>query len=285
MLLYTISDARLQRSPGCAPFHEWLLADRTIWLRFFRTSTGYLLRFPDLADFEISADGLRVQCWPAPDVSEGTIEHLFLNQVTPLTLSRQHKLVFHASAVEVVSGAIAFMGGTGRGKSTLAASFATQGVRFLTDDGLQLEETENGYSVLPSHPSIRLWDDSLNILVDRDVQLAPPVQYTEKVRILAGEGLSYCEEPRPLRRVYFLGKGTAQEPVFERLSARNAVIELVRHSFLLDIEEREMLAYHFDQLARLARLPLFYRLDYPRKYEDLARVRASVLEQAGGEAL
>jgi hypothetical protein len=71
-----------------------------IWTEFHRANGGYLLRFPELGDFQVSADGLTVTCFPAPRVSDATSEHLYLNQVLPLVLSKLGKLVFHASAVE-----------------------------------------------------------------------------------------------------------------------------------------------------------------------------------------
>jgi ABC-type multidrug transport system fused ATPase/permease subunit len=103
-------------------FHHWLLPDGTLWLQFYRTPAGYLLRFTDLAEFEISADGQTIACWPSAEISDGTIQHLYLNQVLPLALSQQGKLVFHASAVQIGAGAVAFMGPSGRGKSTAILS-------------------------------------------------------------------------------------------------------------------------------------------------------------------
>ena len=64
----------------------------------------------------------------------------------------------------------------------------------------------------------------------------------------------------------------------------DALVELVKHSFLLDIEERAMLAAHFDELSALAGLPIYYRLDYPRRYEDLAAVRLAIIEHAKQES-
>src|SRR5688572_17324577 len=122
-----------------APFHGWSFPDGTPWTAFYRTSSGLLLRFPDLADFEVSADGRHVTCAPVPGISPATIEHLYLNQVLPLALSKLGKLVFHASAVDAGGGAVAFLAASGRGKSTLAAGFAVNGHQFLTDDGLVLE--------------------------------------------------------------------------------------------------------------------------------------------------
>lgn len=263
-----------------APFHEWAFPDGTLWTLFFRTAAGYLLRFPDLADFTVSPDGREVSVYPALGVSDQTIEHLYLNQVLPLALSRQFKLVLHASAVEIGNFAVAFLGVSGRGKSTLAASFSTGGCRFLTDDGLQLDKTAGGYLIQPSHPSIRLWDDSRQALIPDTAPAAPAVDYTPKSRLLAGDKVAHCDAPRPLRCMYFLGEGDTETVSIEPVGGRDAMIELVRHTFLLDIEEREMLLHQFGQLTELARLPMFFRLNYPRQYAMLAQVRDAVIRHS-----
>ena len=79
-------------------------------------------------------------------------------------------------------------------------------------------------------------------------------------------------------------KGSPDTVEFELLSPSEALIELVKHSFLLDIEEQAVLAQHFDRLARLVSRPIFYRLDYPRRYEALAQVRQAIIEHATEES-
>lgn len=276
---YRLLPAHLQMPRDDTPFHEWVFPDGSVWTQFYRTDTGYLLRFPDLADFQVSADGLSVTCYPAPEVTDETPRHLYLNQVLPLVLSKSGKLVFHASAVEIADGAVAFVATSGRGKSTLAASFATSGFRFLTDDGLVVEACGNGYQVLPSHPSIRLWEDSQEALV-AGATTAPPLHFTLKARFLAGADIVFCDQPRPLRRVYFLGDGSAPALTFQRMSATEALVEWVKHSFMLDVEEQPMLAAHFDQVAKLANQPIYYRIDYPRRFDELERVRQAIVEHA-----
>jgi hypothetical protein len=214
-------------------------------------------------------------------VSDEATRHLYLNQVLPLALSRQGKLVFHASAVAVAGNAIVFAAESGKGKSTLAASFATSGSPFLTDDGLVIEERAAEYWVAPSHPSIRLWDDSQEALVRLGAPTAEPVPFTSKTRFLAGDEIPFCDEPRPLRRVYFLGDGTSARVSIEQVSKSDALIELVRHSFLLDIEARELIAAHFDRLSRLVAAGICFKLDYPRTYVSLPDVRQAVLEHVG----
>ncbi|MCU0836214.1 MAG: hypothetical protein MUC77_17570 [Chromatiaceae bacterium] len=285
MIELQMAAARPQPPAHVRPFHTWSFPDGTLWTEFYRLEGGYRLRFPDLADFEVSADGRLVTCLPAPGISEATSQHLYLNQILPLVLSKQGKLVFHAAAVEVGDGAIAFVAESGRGKSTLAASFAVSGHRFLTDDGLVVESGADGFEILPSHPSIRLWEDSEAALIPPAAGRAPPVSYTSKARLLAGDDLVFCDAPRALRRVYFLGDGSAGELAIQPLSAAQALVEWVKHSFLLDIEERPRLASHFDQVAGLANRPIHFRLDYPRRFGDLPRMRQAIIEhvQCEGE--
>ena len=280
---FSLESARPQVPLTELPFHEWTFPDGTLWTQFFRSDVGYLLRFPDLADFQVSPDGLSVTCSPAPDVTDTTPHHLYLNQVLPLMLSKQGKLVFHASAVEIADGAVAFVAESGRGKSTLAASFAISGFRFLTDDGLVVEVSGRRYQALPSHPSIRLWEDSEAALIPPGAETAPALEFTSKSRFLAGDAIAFCDQPRPLRRVYFLGDGRASEITFQRMNAAEALVEWVKHSFLLDVEEKPLLASHFDEVAKLANQPIYYRLDYPRRFEDLVRVREAVAEHATEE--
>lgn len=284
-MAYTLLETRMQGPVAAAPFHEWAFPDGTLWTQFFHAGDGYLLRFPELADFSVSGSALAVTCYPAPDVTRDTCDHLYLNQVLPLVLSKQGKLVFHASAVALEGGAVAFLGASGRGKSTLAASFAASGSRFLTDDGLVVEPDGTGFRILPSHPSLRLWQDSQEALMAPDAKTAPPIAYTAKARFLAGIGLAFCAQARPLRRAFFLDDGTAAQVTVEPLSAAQALVEWVKHSFLLDPEEKPALASHFDQVATLAGRVRCFRLDYPRRFEELARVRQAIVQQLQEEGV
>jgi hypothetical protein len=258
--------------------NEWPIPGGGVFLGLYRTEHGYLLRFPGLAEYEVSEDAARVDCYPTADLAEAAAEHLYLNQVLPLVLGKRGNFVFHASAVEVHGVAVAFAAASGRGKSTLAASFAVNRQRFLTDDSLVLEEDGDDYLVLPSHPSIRLWRDSEQALLPSGAEQAPALPFTPKSRFLAGDAIPYRDSAIPLGRICFLGEGSAGEIRLESLTPANAFLELVRHSFLLELEEPTLLASHFDRITRLARHPIFFRLDFPRRYEVLPRVRETLID-------
>lgn len=286
MTEFSLLAARAPQALTLEPYHRWSFADGGEWTAFYRVPTGYLLRFPDLADFHVSPDGRNVTCTPVPGLSRPTIDHLYMNQVLPLALSRSGRHAFHASAVEIAGDAVAFLAESGRGKSTMAANFAVHGYRFLTDDGLVIErdtersDTSSAFIAHPSQPAIRLWDDSQTALLSDDADRAPAVDYTTKGRFLAGADFVHCDQPRPLRVAYFLGAGTAKEVTFARLREAEALIEWTKHAFLLDLDDRALMSAHFEHLAALANGVPAYRLDYPRRFEDLAALRETIVGHA-----
>ena len=259
-------------------FHEWKAPGGTTWAQFYRLEIGYLVRFPTLADFEVGLIDDCVVCHPVPGVDSHVCEHLFLNQVRPLALSDKGKLVFHASAVEIGDGAVAFLGASGRGKSTLAASFATSGYRFLTDDGLLLEPSGDRFMVQPSDGSVRLWGDSRAAITKPGIASAPALPYTPKERLLAGDEIQFCREPRPLVRAYLLGETPIAHPAMRSIKGAEALVEWVKHSFLLDLQKRTLLASHFDQVARLVACVECFVIEFPRRYEDLPRLRQFITD-------
>ena len=194
--------------------------------------------FPELADFEVSADGTEVTAHPVADVDEATVEHLYINQLVPLALSRQGKPAFHASVVTVPGGAVAFLGKTGMGKSTLAASFALRDAAFLTDDALLIEESGGRCFAEPSHASLRLWEDSVEALIAPDTAKAAAISFSTKARLLAGSTLTYVEEPQPLLAAFALDWDDAETITIDELAGLDRYMAWLENSFLLDIEDK-----------------------------------------------
>lgn len=275
--------ARDQIPVNSPPYQRWTQPNGAPFVLFYRTPLGYLLRFPDNADFEITAGNLAVTCAPVPGVPFATCEHLYLNQVAPLVHAGNGKLVLHGSAVVIKGTAMAFIAESGRGKSTIAAAFAVDGCPFLTDDGLQLDFEAAGYLVVPSHPSIRLWEDSHEALLPADASTSPPVHYTSKSRFVAGSELEYRDRSAPLGRIYCLGPGGADAIVIRRMPPSDAVDTLLHHSFILDIEDKLRLGAHFARLASLANVVACFHLDYPRCYSELPRVLTAIRAHAATE--
>ena len=276
MIRYTLMSARSQPVLKATPFHRYTFEDGTVWTEFYRSGEGYLLRFPELADFEVSADGTEVIAHPAAATDEATVEHLYINQLVPLALSRQGQPAYHASVVTVPGGAVAFLGKTGMGKSTLAASFALNEAAFLTDDALLVEESDSGCRAMPSHASLRLWDDSVEALVDERIAKASAINYSSKARLLAGEALTYCEEPQALLAAFMLERQGAQDVTIRALTGLDRYMAWLGNSFLLDIEDHDLLSKHFEWTHRISSAVPTFALDYPRDYGILLDVQNAV---------
>jgi len=283
--LLPTQEARLE---SVSWFHHWSLPNDDVWLSFARQGSGYLLHFPDLADFVISANAKDISCYPAPGIPLETVRHLLLDQVIPLALSKSGKRVLHSSAVVAPGGAIAFIGMTGMGKSTLTASFIKRGFPLLTDDCLLLEEKERHLYGVPSYAGLRLWDESLSVLFPDEPMGSQVAHYTDKKRLdLSGGQLSFCSNPILLQRMYVLDspqqKGDTKTISITPLTPREALLELISYSFKLDIADREFLKQEFEYLCNLATLPLFHRLIFPRDLSLLPIVEEAILENLNTE--
>ena len=134
------------------------------------------------------------------------------------TLLRQRGLfVLHGSAVAKDGAAVAFLGGSGWGKSTLAAAFAERDYHFLTDDMLVLDMSGERPLVLPGHRFIRLHTDAASRFVEEIDALPTVSSYTTK-RVRAVERAS--EEAFPLEKVYVLDTASAEAHAVEALGGR-----------------------------------------------------------------
>lgn len=117
---------------------------------------GYRLRFYGVCDFEI-AEHLRVVRVRLMGAAAGRLAALlFSGSAMAWLLRLAGDCVLHASAVEVGGAALALAGGSGTGKSTLAAWLCAAGAVCITDDVLRLQPTGRGFRCFPGTAQIRL---------------------------------------------------------------------------------------------------------------------------------
>jgi len=262
-------------------YSRWRSQAGELVATFHRLPEGFAIRFLDRADFLIGPTAAAVVCHPVPGVPQAAIDNLFVNQVTPILAGHGGELVIHASGSALDGSAAAFVGPTGRGKSTLAAVLARASYPFLSDDGLVLRRVGDGYLAQPNRPSFRLWSDHARQLLPADQPWQP--EELGKARVLSSEALPFQREPLPLRALFFLGRGATAEVRIDPIGAREVLVELINHSFFLDAEDRARMTRHFDRLAELARTVPGFRLDYPREYASLAVVTERIVAHMGGE--
>jgi hypothetical protein len=258
------------------PFHQWLQPDGSVWADFHFSSSNYLLRFPGMADFRINESGQQITATPHTSLGDATLQHLLYNQALPLALSRQGLLVLHGSAVMIGGKAVAFLGKSGMGKSSLAASFAASGFPFLTDDALVLAESPVP-RILPGRPAIRLWQDSVEELIRGNPSLLAALDYTDKMCILADNEIPHHKDPIPFAAIFCLADDGAETVTSGELQGNEAVLKLLGNTMLLDINQSAVLEKNFNQLCALATAVPICTLDYPRDYAFLPRVREHIV--------
>jgi hypothetical protein len=217
------------------------------------------LRVPELADFVIAKDLSCVRVQPLKAMDAGTMEHLVLDQLIPRILGQRGEVMLHASAVEIKdNGVVLFVGASGLGKSTWAATLHQLGHRVLSDDCVLLRSGGESITALATYPSLRLMPDSVDHFSTGVVELQPMTEYSSKRRVplpsANGEqsGLSVT--------ALFLLEAHAGESFrgIRPVSPRHAFIELARNSFRLDANDADLAAALVPALALVAeRVPAF----------------------------
>ena len=120
------------------------VVDGVPWYTFARCGGIVVARFFGLADFDIDTERRRVVSHPRPEVDPAIIPILLTGTIVAYLLSEGGNLVLHASAVELDGGALAFIGYSGQGKTTLASLFCAAGYPLVTDDLLPVKVDELG---------------------------------------------------------------------------------------------------------------------------------------------
>lgn len=277
---FQLCDKPLHHTQALQWLNHWYLHDGTIWLSFARIELGYLLRFPNLVDFVVSPNGDEIRTDLQKDCPPETMRHLLLNQVIPIVLSQLGKLVLHASACATPQGVMAFMGTTGMGKSTLATSFGLRGFSVLTDDCLLVKRQDDKIMGVPSYAGLRLWPESVTALFDKEPEVRPMAHYTDKKRVLFDQ--KTLAGSLELKAIYVLAEPesestSAAEVTIAPLLGREALFEIVKHTFQLDVTDSQQLGRAFKRYEWLAKSVPFFRLTFPRDHALLPIVNNTVL--------
>jgi hypothetical protein len=111
------------------------------WYTVTDTGSDHRLRFRECAEFVVAADAAAVTIRPVAGGRSELIPILLAGTVTALVLALRGATVLHASAVAIGGRALALVGQSGRGKSTIAALLCAADADLVTDDVLVVEPT------------------------------------------------------------------------------------------------------------------------------------------------
>ena len=240
----------------------------------------YRLKFERGATFDVQPfDRLIVASAHSDNVAQLTIDHLLSDQVEPRILAHEGGLIIHASAIGVNGAAILFVGTSGVGKSTLAASFDQSGTTMLCDDAVIVEFADGRATARAIYPSLRLHPDSLEALFpDRDPALAA-VHHGDKRRLKIYDPPAGRGDPLPIAAIFALGAVPTTEHIkINALSPAEVCMALVANSFSLNPADLRLAGEKLRKAGLIAEHVPAFSLDYPRDFDSLPAVRAAVLE-------
>ena len=204
-------------------------------------------------------DGREIIVEPGPDASERNVRLYLLGSAFGAILHQRGLLPLHANAIEIEGRAIAFMGHSGAGKSTMAAWFHDRGFRILADDVCVVTMNESRPIAYPGIPRLRLWREALELsgreAGDYDRSFDDMDKYD--VPTLAQE----VTTPIELDHVYLLKQAdpASGSPGIRRLSGVEAVDALVANTYrgaflpLMDGTKQHLLQC----LALVNKVPIF----------------------------
>lgn len=122
-----------------------------------------VLVVPQIARFRI-IDGTRIVVDPKSGVPARNIRLFLLGSAFGALLHQRGLLPLHANAIEIDGMAVAFMGPSGTGKSTLATWFHDRGFKVISDDVCVVDfGLEGRPQAAPGLPRLRLWTDALEL--------------------------------------------------------------------------------------------------------------------------
>lgn len=257
---------------------EWFFADSGI--RAARYGEGYLYDFYGAAFFRLDATGSEITLVRS-DASVGPdlLRHFVLDHVLPRSFNLPGDEVVHATAVRTPRGVCAFVGPSGLGKSTLAASFGAAGHPVLADDCLILREAAGEIVATPGYPGVRLLEDAIAAIVDDSVATASIAEDYEKRRVVMAPSGAEQDTPLPLSRIYILRRVAADaRPSIVPLSGREAFIGLVMGNTLrFNPHDRAASLRELAFFERVVSLVRVKSCGVPEGLAALPTVRAAIL--------
>jgi len=254
-LAVAAAEDRLDWPGDAAPICDERDEDGGVLFQIARGERGYGFSGPRYGTAIVSPEASRI--WGSP--GEGGIgdwQRFLIAQVLPFAAVLRGLEVFHAGAVAVDGQAVALLGPSGAGKTSIAMALCGLGACFLADDVLALER--NGGRLL-GHPGAPL-----------AAVAAGPGE--EMVRMTPQPAAA------PLEAIFLLDRraGAPPEPCFERVTGSQALLSATFNLVLLEGSRLEALL----DVCALAAGGRVERLVVDRE-TDASTVAAALAERIG----
>lgn len=187
------------------------------------------LVIPKVASYRVRG-GREILFDPREGASDRNIRLFLLGSALGGIIHQRGLLPLHANAIDIDGRAVAFMGHSGAGKSTMAAWFLDRGHRILADDVCVVVPDAAGVPLAyPGIPRLRLWREALERTGRNADELELAFDDTDKYNLPTPEPSR--SGPIPLSHVYLLEKADGQAAEVRPLSGIAAVDALVANTY------------------------------------------------------
>jgi len=246
------------------------------------TEPGYArFLYADGSEFVIDDGGNRVRVyWPTSTTTANTTSYL-VGPILGYVLRLRGEVVLHASAVVIDNGAVAFVGPSHSGKSTLTAAFAHAGYPAFSDDQVAVGDQAGVLIAQPGYPRLRLWPASASVIQTPHEHL-PQIAPEEDKRFLdlTTGRYRFHSDPLPLRAIYILGaRSTEESPKtgIEPLGEKKALLQLLANTYVNYLLRPEQRRIEFEALAHIVRKIPVRTLTSPGNLSELPEFCATIL--------
>ena len=268
--------SRARREAGISP-------EKGDWFQYARLTDGSdYVQWSGLFEFLVSADGRRIACRELNGASPGAFQTYLLGQVLSFALLKHGIEPLHSTTMVINGEAVAFLGDSGYGKSSLGAAFLRVGYQLLTDDLLVLKEEGDQFMASPGPPRIKLFPEVARCLLGEQVTGTPMNNETSKLVIPLGKDETVLPQSAfPLRAIYVLvpprASSRSHKITIRRLSPQRAFLALLKNTFNTVIVEPERLKRQFVLASRLNEDVPVKSLSFPRTLARLPEVQQAAL--------
>lgn len=245
-------------------------------IRYHRHDGVDVVRIRGVADHYLFDD--RIVCHLHRADFAYLVEIQLLGMVLALWLEKRGVPTLHASCVAVGEEAVAFLGMKGGGKTTAATAMVAAGHPLLADDLLALEAQDGVMMAQPGYPMLRLWPEQVEHFVGDHTALPLVHPAFTKRRVVLGDGFgAFRARPAPLRRIYLPGRTLSDDLSITPVGPRDALVALIRHSFLHEaVHPLGLAGARLKALAGATKNLQLSLLRYPDGLANLPRLVAAV---------
>ena len=222
--------------------------------------SGFTLRFNGTGEFRLDRQLKCIRVHLAPGQKDELAAWLLAGNVIATLLTLSGDCVLHASAVEVDGNAVAFVGHSGMGKSTLAALLCSAGARLVTDDLLRVAFKEGVAYGHQGTKAIRLRPEAAALCADW-----PPASLRSSVDGRRMVEVELCAEACPPLSAIIVPQRsrTASEVQLNLLPMPRAIYVLSAYPRVAGWRSGDVIARQFQLLGRLVKSVSVYEAVVP----------------------